>query len=152
MNKFELGWVVGFLEGEGTFGCTGRTRSSARVQAWQVQKEPLKRLANYTKVGKVYGPYPGRRGAEAPYFSWYPSTLDSARLMKQLRPFMSPKRQTQIDTVLARHGLRKRRDYQALSRYGNAAQKAAGNPGQKQPRNRRCGSPQLQVVGGRGYR
>ena len=53
MTEFERGWVIGFLEGEGSFDGGKRFQ----VKASQVQREPLERLCKYTGLGKVYGPY-----------------------------------------------------------------------------------------------
>lgn len=137
LTDYELGWVVAWLEGEGTFSCTGRARASARVSTHRVQREPLDRMQRYTGVGKVHGPYPGRRPADSPYYVWWASTEDSAKLMALVRPHMSPKRQAQIDLALASHQVRNRKDYRKLSRAGNDAQRGAGNPGQKRSRHRR---------------
>ena len=92
----DLHWAAGFLEGEGSFGWYSGTD---KVQAFQVQKEPLDKLM------EIFGgslcvrksPYPG---IWSDAWVW---TINGARargVMMTLYALMSPKRQQQIETPL----------------------------------------------------
>lgn len=95
IDKFDIAWAAGFLEGEGAFGCRGH---SVTVQVSQVQKEPLERLqamfggtlTRYTRINPRHSPW---------YFLQY--TGPTARgLMMTLYVLMSPKRKGQIRKAL----------------------------------------------------
>lgn len=91
----DIGWAAGFLEGEGSF-----ITSVGRVQAVQVQRDPLERLV------RLFG---GRIIVEAPWRSheqavnrWYLGSHDAAALMMTIYCLMSPRRRGQINAVLSR--------------------------------------------------
>lgn len=92
----EIGWVAGFLEGEGSFT---RTESGGpRISAPQVQREPLERLS--AKFGgKITLRVPKNQNAQ-PIYVWTLSGRQARNVMKRLLPLMSPRRQTQINAVL----------------------------------------------------
>src|SRR3990167_2660157 len=126
MTDFELGWVVGFLEGEGCFACwvqktgtphTGGSRSLS-VICDQVQKEPLDRLMRFTGAGKVLGPYTTNKpdgNNRQPIHSWRAHTAAASQLMETIRPHMSPRRQAQIDKALSLWKARPKLDAHARS-------------------------------------
>lgn len=112
MTDFELGWVVGFLEGEGTFRGVG---PNILVAAPQAQREPLDRIQRYTGLGRIRGPYksPSVPAHHSPIYKWQVNGRAAAALMRVLRPHMSPKRQVQIDAAFATYEIRPRRDDRA---------------------------------------
>ncbi len=101
MSELELGWVTGFLEGEGYFGSHAKSRSPCVIVS-QVQREPLERLMRYTGLGTVRGPYARQSSRQSPIHRW---TSEGGRIippfLKTIRPMMSPRRQTQIDTAIS---------------------------------------------------
>ena len=122
---FQLGWVVGFLEGEGCFRAgfsEGVIR--LRAEAKQVQREPLDRLVQYSGVGRIQGPYDRRGLKQSPIHEWTISGLPARALMERLRGHLSPKRQGQIDAALAQYAARPERDTVAISRKAAATMRA----------------------------
>lgn len=94
---YELYWAAGFLEGEGSF--SGHTRT-ARVSAWQVQKEPLGRLQ------RMFGGtirYIQRRNAPPTHsavHTWEITGGKARGVIMTLYALMSPKRQGQMNRAL----------------------------------------------------
>lgn len=89
-----MAWVVGFLEGEGCFQFGG----SAYVVASQKQLWPLERLKELLG-GKIY--YKAANGIS----QWHLTGPAAERLMKDIQPHMSPRRQEQIGKVFAKRSL-----------------------------------------------
>ena len=95
MNTNYIYWIVGFLEGEGTFRA-GRG-GTLIARAVQVQKEPLDRLQS------LLG---GRLRLNIPttprslYWEWTLDGCHAAGLLMTLYCLMSPKRQRQIKFCL----------------------------------------------------
>src|SRR3990167_7517387 len=120
MPEFKLGWVVGFLEGEGNFLSVGsrcsRTARELRCEASQVQLEPLQRLVRYAGIGKVQGPFIRKRKNHQPIYSWRVYGSAAATFMETIRPHMSPRRQEQIAMALAFYGARVPKDHMAIGR------------------------------------
>jgi hypothetical protein len=94
----DLGWIAGFLEGEGSFGLSGRNRQSPRVRAPQLQREPLDRLQRL--LGGKIALQPPTSGTQ-PVHHWALDTNRSVQLMMTLYTLMSPRRQQQIAKALA---------------------------------------------------
>jgi hypothetical protein len=91
----DIGWVAGFLEGEGYFSWN---RTAISVQASQVQREPLDRLQQLIG-GRINGPY--ATGNQSPYYRWSLCGTRAAELCMTIFVLMSPKRKDKIRTVLA---------------------------------------------------
>ncbi len=91
----DIAWIAGFLEGEGSFSCP---RTSPQIQAVQVQREPLDRLAALLG-GKVYA-CRARGGASRPYFMWTLNGTRAASVMMTVAGLMSPRRFGQIAAAL----------------------------------------------------
>lgn len=89
-TDYELGWIVGFLEGEGSFQC----HTSARVSASQVQFEPIEKLVEI--AGGKYALNQPTRKNEQPCFRWELNVEDSMEVMRRTYLLMSPKRREQI--------------------------------------------------------
>ena len=126
MNAFELGWIVGFLEGEGSFACQKESKKKRGrtlcISANQVQKEPLERLVRYSGIGGVYGPYGpyDLSGKHSAQWKWRVHQVKLAtELMQLLRPHMSPRRQVQIDEAMKRYAERPRRNASEITRKRN---------------------------------
>ena len=108
MTPFELGWVAGFLEGEGSFGAHSKS-FRVWVTAVQVQREPLERLRRYTHMGQLTAPRirsQDRFSSQQPCSTWNLYGQNAVLLMKELRDHMSPRRQVQIDRALTRFAAR----------------------------------------------
>ena len=96
MTDLELGWVAGFLEGEGHFGSTHQTK----LRVNQVQREPLERLAEMAG-GRLNGPY--YQSGSQPYHTWCLHGAPAVTLAGRLWPIMSPRRRGQIEAMIERH-------------------------------------------------
>lgn len=107
-SDVDLSWTAGFLEGEGSFLVnhnSGRDRRSyPRVVATQADGEMLERLQGWFggSVRRDDRGEPHRSQnhfSKRPIFVWTLTGDNSLRLMLALRPFMSRRRQAQIDRV-----------------------------------------------------
>src|SRR3990167_4856028 len=60
LNNYDLGWIVGFLEGEGSFQAKkireGESRRHAAIVVVSTELESLNKIKNLIG-GKLYGPY-----------------------------------------------------------------------------------------------
>jgi len=98
MNDVELGWVAGFLEGEGCF--QGRCKGAVLVSASQVQREPLERLQ--TLIGGPIRIYPQKNPKHQPFHRWHVLGDVAVDLMLEIFHLMSPKRREQMEAILKR--------------------------------------------------
>jgi len=136
-GSFEFGWVIGFLEGEGTFYSTRKPGSGVRitVRAYQVQREPLERLLRYTGIGSISKPHQPKDNPKAsPISGWSLHEGKTCILfLETIIAFMSPRRQMQIAAVLSRYEARPRRDGLAAVNKSWATRRARGwtHPGFK---------------------
>ena len=104
MTDTQLGWVAGFLEGEGCFYIRRNGKwhyPSIRVQS--VDVDALEKLRNFTGVGWVYGPYEPRRNgiSKQRYWCWALDSRDQVNmLLKKILPLMSQRRAKRIKEIL----------------------------------------------------
>lgn len=123
LSGYELGWIVAFLEGEGSFAfSTDQKKPNTGhlcVSANQVQREPLERLQRYSGLGEIrgpYGPYGAAHQKRSPQYRWrLYGNVDTRQFMELLRPHMSPRRQMQIDRAISRYERRTVRDHSAVT-------------------------------------
>jgi hypothetical protein len=107
MSDFELGWVVGLLEGEGCFSIdrpANRPNVYVRVEVQTADRDVLERLAEYTGLAGVYGPYKTRSKKHAPMFGWHVTGKIAVELMELVRNHMGGRRQRRIGEVLLAAG------------------------------------------------
>jgi|SRR5882672_4660970 len=95
----DLAWVTGFLEGEGSFQCKQRPKQSIRVNAVQVQRQPLERLV--ALLGGSIKPRRPGKPTHSPCHTWELRGPSAAGLMMTLFTEMSPRRRGQIKRALA---------------------------------------------------
>lgn len=95
LRAIDIAWTAGFLEGEGSFTCWGK---SATVTASQVQPEPLLRL-RHLFGGKLYR-YAPQNPKHSPFMRWHLTHRDARGLMMTIYGLMSPKRKDQIQKAL----------------------------------------------------
>lgn len=115
MTDLELGWVIGFLEGEGSFEFR-KKHHDVGVHATQVQREPLERVRTYTGIGWIGGPHKTQSPTRSPFYRWDITGPSARDLMLQMRPLLSPRRQVQIDTAFRLYEARPRRGSSEASR------------------------------------
>lgn len=97
MTPRDLGWIAGFLEGEGSFLLVTGTRC-LHVTASQVQREPLDRLMAMLGGTMLLRP---REGNSSPIWRWQLAGVAAAGLAMTVYPMMSPRRREQILRCLA---------------------------------------------------
>ena len=106
MKQFELGYVVGLLEGEGCFSlrqsgpANKYRRKYASVEVQSADRDVLERLLEYLGVGTIGGPYKTREKHHAPMYSWRVSTDVAIAVMKLVLPHMSARRRDRIEEVI----------------------------------------------------
>ena len=117
MEKHELYWIAGILEGEGCFSPhKGKPRKDgsraikAYIQLHMRDEDIVRRVCECTGVGKVYGPYHFTRnyaGATKAYdkskhsgqYRWCVTGDEALELLKELYPLMGERRREKIDEV-----------------------------------------------------
>lgn len=104
MSDGELGWVSGYLEGEGSFYTITRKQlrySYPRLSCVSTDEDVILRLRLVTGVGRVTGPLT-RRDHWKPQWVWHVTRQhDAIMLMQAIRPLMGVRRGEAIDAVLA---------------------------------------------------
>ena len=106
MTSEDFGWVVGFLEGEGSF--RRAKDGTLSVHAGQVNKEPLDRLQSLLG-GSVYpasAEYQRKRGVKASdSWTWVIRSGEAAKLMLSSYKLLSNKRKEQVRVALGVDGI-----------------------------------------------
>lgn len=98
MAPEEIAWVAGILEGEGYFGVRRTRYNQVDITVNMTDEDVIRRLAELTGVGKVYGPYPG---VNKPRWDWKVQKFnDCIDLAKTVLPWMSVRRTEQIQALL----------------------------------------------------
>ena len=106
MDDFELGYVVGLYEGEGTF-TAGRLRRNwrrgrPRIRVSMRDLDPLEKLQRYTGMGTLRE---GKTPKGYPYYRWQVGKVHEAfALAAEMYPHLSRRRQEQIWRVLRESG------------------------------------------------
>lgn len=92
----QIAWAAGFIEGEGSFGCWGKT---VYIAASQVQLEPLLRLQSYFG-GKIRRYEQTTNPKHSPFYRWTINHAEARGVMFTLYTLMSPKRKFQMNKAL----------------------------------------------------
>ena len=108
LSDFELGWVVGILEGEGCFFITSRTKGPygpylyARVTVCMTDRDVLERLQRVTGIGMLEKIRERKDPRHKPISQWIVCRNQEAiELMVAVYPHMGARRQAKIREVLA---------------------------------------------------
>lgn len=101
--EFEIYWLAGLLEGEGSFlrgQPTSPNKPSLKIQ--MNDKDVLERVAKMLQV-KVHGPIPRRNNnfGDSSYYVVMKIGWPAVEWMQQIRPMMGQRRQGQIDAAVA---------------------------------------------------
>lgn len=100
MQKSDLNWLAGLLEGEGSFLLGPPSRSHLPIiRVEMVDGDVIRRAAELLGVGVVR--LPARRKKWKPTFVATTYGKPAVLLMRVLRPLMGERRQKQIDAALA---------------------------------------------------
>ena len=96
LTDYDKGWIVGMLEGEGTFYARGNPDRpiELRVECTSIDLETPDRLYELLG-GHVYGPYRRNEIKWALY-----KRAEVLKLITWLRPLLCLRRQVQIDKML----------------------------------------------------
>ncbi len=96
MNSKDLGWIAGFIEGEGTFNWA---RVTPCVSVSQVQRWPLDKLQRLCGGNVYYIVRKTKNPKWNDYNKWYIYGDEATKLIKSIYPFLSPKRQEQAKAI-----------------------------------------------------
>lgn len=113
MNDFELGWVCGIIEGEGTFACYrykhSRIRNGKRttvndctvsIRVPQVDVSVLDKLKNMTGIGKIIPLKIYNKISKQQQHEWRLTNREDLRkFLEVIYPHMSSRRQEKIDAL-----------------------------------------------------
>jgi len=106
MEKHELWWVAGLLEGEGSFCLTAPKPSKPQYRYPQVEinmcdLDVLERFVETVGIGnKISGPHRTRSAHHRPTYGWRVAGQNAAWLMVQVLPLMGERRAAKIREVL----------------------------------------------------
>lgn len=105
MKIEDLMWVVGFLEGEGTFYFRKRKNAVTgwvEIKAVQKDREPLDMLVEKSGTGKVNGPYNNTNGE--PIYTWSVSGKrdEIISFAWKIFPYLSERRKIALSLALDR--------------------------------------------------
>lgn len=112
MNDFEKGWLVGILEGEGSFFLS---RGYPVIQVRMVDEDAIQKLAKLlnTNYGLEHPPSWKERGWSAQYS--IRKQKGSKDLLEELLPYFSSRRQEQIRLIIGSPTGNRTRDFQIES-------------------------------------
>ena len=97
MNLFDTGWVVGILEGEGSF--TQKMPTHYPIVSMGITDQDIaERLASLIGA-RVYGPYISKLGHKST-FQVVLQGKEAATVMKLVSPHMGQRRQARIKEIL----------------------------------------------------
>ena len=106
MNKSDLYWVAGLLEGEGCFTIKSRKAGTLRdivILCQMTDEDVLKKLFRLTGVGRLNGPYTNGPRGKRPRWTWAVSGRPAYKLMKSLMPLMGKRRRARICELIRRY-------------------------------------------------
>lgn len=101
MDAFDLGWVAGLFEGEGTIVVTksDRRRARIRVAVGSTDHDVVVRLQALAG-GRLQGPY--ERGPHKPIWHWrIDARADVENFLRLIRPHLGQRRAAKADEALA---------------------------------------------------
>ena len=98
MTRFQLGWVVGILEGEGCFHTQKRgARWRCRISVTNTDQTLLKQLEVLLEAGRIYGPYGPYKAQRKPFYVYQVCRRDDLqRVLGLIYPHLSGTRKAQI--------------------------------------------------------
>jgi len=101
LSDYDKGWVVGIIEGEGSpTVCNGRPRVACNM----CDKDTIERLQTLVPAQANIYHYPGRRGNHKDTYHWVYEGKKALLLMMDLFPYLSQRRQQQIQEIVLKHG------------------------------------------------
>lgn len=101
MDKFDLGWIVGILEGEGCFTThsPSRTRQYLQVAVAMSDEDTIKRLSGLLNAS--YHKRPDNRPGRLMMYRTQVNGRRAEALMREVRPFLSARRSARIQELLS---------------------------------------------------
>lgn len=101
LSQHDLGWLVGIIEGEGTF--TNRLNGALRVQ--MTDRDVVYRIADMTGVGRVIST-PSRSSKHKDSWAWTVKRADNlSDVLKMIAPHLSSRRQVALMKLKAADGV-----------------------------------------------
>ena len=99
MNKSDFGWLVGLLEGEGSFTCAKRD-GCPRIELRMTDQDVVERAAKLMGIARVYAWQDRRANRKLCYIARL-SGDPALALMRRVLPYVGNRRATQIRTTLS---------------------------------------------------
>lgn len=104
MTELEKGWLIGILEGEGSFVWhqTKRDKGRPRIQIQMTDKDVMEKVAKLlgTHMTGPYGPYTTQK---LPAYYVHCSGVKAYENMKTILPFMGKRRTEQIKPLMEKY-------------------------------------------------
>jgi hypothetical protein len=99
-SQCDIGWIAGFIEGEGSFCGRRKSHRTETVTVTQVQREPLERMTRLLG-GTIHSrPRHHSQPVGQPYYTWQASGARARGVMLTIFSLMSPRRKGQIRKAL----------------------------------------------------
>lgn len=97
MTPFDIAWLAGIIEGEGSF--TIRP-GGVQLKVAMTDRDVVERMHAVAGVGFVNGPYISKRGNRKPLWRWdVHRSPDVARILLAIAPLMGERRRGQIEAA-----------------------------------------------------
>jgi hypothetical protein len=101
LEPLRLGWIVGIVEGEGWLGASGGRPGQATITVQMTDLDVIERLAEWSGVGNVSGPYHVRHTDRQDTWKWSVTARDDAAwLIGQMAPYLGARRKAKALEVL----------------------------------------------------
>lgn len=100
ISDYDLGWVVGMIEGEGTFVVKER-QVNIRVSQIEADRLNLEKLMNVLGMGYINGPYQYADHPRNPMLMWTVGDyVNCYKLLTRIYSLLSPRRQAQASQAI----------------------------------------------------
>lgn len=103
----DFAWLVGILEGEGTFyisqmgspALSGQRYWLPRIRVKMTDSDVITRVHRIAGIGRLNGPY--TYGDRKPFWQWeVTNKSDAQKFLSRVKPYLSTRRQEQAQAVL----------------------------------------------------
>jgi hypothetical protein len=106
LNREELAWAAGFMDGEAHFGLVTTKKYNTKhihIQVCQTEDGPLERLQLALRCGKIYGPYRPKsdKAKRKPYKQFHIDKFETVQqVVCMVWPWLSRPKKEQIKKMM----------------------------------------------------
>lgn len=102
MTPEQTAWVAGIIEGEGHMRVNHvKGRPYGQISVQMTDEDIVRRLREYTGVGRITGPYQPNPPARKPRWTWTVGRNEHVRMVcAAIRPWLGVRRTEQLDNLV----------------------------------------------------